>query len=96
MYRVIIDELVFEDDLKRISRHDQQRIIRAIRDKLTTRPEKFGAPLKGTLKGYWKLRAGQYRVVYEIEKEKVIVYVIAVGFRRNKEVYREAVKRQGL
>lgn len=96
MYRVIIDELVFKDDLKRISRHDQQRIIRAIRDKLTTSPEKFGAPLKGTLKGYWKLRAGQYRVVYEIEKEKVIVYVIAVSFRRNKEVYREAVKRQGL
>ncbi len=96
MYHVIIDELVFEEDFKKISKPDQQRIIKTVRNKLTTSPEKFGSPLKGHLKGYWKLRVGQYRVVYEIEKEKIIVYVIVVGFRRNEQVYKEAVKRLGL
>ena len=96
MYTVIIDELVFEEDFKKISKPDQQRIIRAIRKRLTAEPEKFGSPLKRPLRGYWKLRVGQYRVVYEIQKEKVIVYVILVGFRRNKEAYKEAIKRHGL
>ncbi len=96
MYKVIIDELIFEQDFKKISKPDRQRIIAAIRKKLTNDPEKFGVPLKSSLKGYWKLRVGQYRVVYEIQKEKVIVYVIVVGFRRNKEAYKEALKRQGL
>ena len=95
MYKVILDELIFEEDFKKIPKSDQQRIIKAIRDKLTNEPEKFGLPLKGPLKGYWKLRVGQYRVVYEIQKEKVIVYVIVIGFRRNQEAYRKALKRQG-
>lgn len=92
MYHVIIDELIFEEDFRKISRPDQQRIIKAVGDKLTTSPEKFGSPLKG----YWKLRVGQYRVVYEIEKEKIVVYVIVLGFRRNKQIYKEAIKRLGL
>lgn len=96
MYQVIIDELVFKEDFKQISRPDQQRIIKAIRNKLATDPEKFGSPLKSPLKGYWKLRVGQYRVVYEIQKEKIVVYVILVGFRREREVYKNALKRKGI
>ncbi|MDP2167746.1 MAG: type II toxin-antitoxin system RelE/ParE family toxin [Thermodesulfovibrionales bacterium] len=95
MYQVIIDELVFKEDFKRIDASDQRKIIIAIRKKLVLEPEKFGSPLKCPLKGYWKLRVGEYRVVYEIEKDRVLVYVIAVGFRRNEEVYRRVLKRLG-
>lgn len=93
MYTVLIDELVFKEDFKSIDRRDQQKIIKAIRKKLTTEPEKYGEPLKRDLKGLWKLRIGQYRVVYEIKSEKILVYVIKIGFRRNEEVYREVLKR---
>lgn len=93
MYTVLIDELVFEEDFKNIHRSDQQKIIRSIRKKLPTEPERYGQPLKDNLQGLWKLRVGQYRVVYEVKKDKVLVYVIKVGFRRDEEVYREAVKR---
>ncbi len=93
MYRVVIDELVLTEDFKRITQPGRQRIIKAIRKKLSTEPERFGAPIKGPLKGYWKLRVGEYRVVYEIRKGEVLVYVIAVGFRRNEEVYREVLRR---
>lgn len=95
MYRVIIDELVLTVDFRRINPADQKQILRAIRKKLTAEPEKFGSPLKGPLKGYRKLRVGEYRVVYEIENDRVLVYVIAVGFRRNEDVYREVIKRLG-
>lgn len=93
MYTVLIDELVFEEDFRKIDKPDQQKIIKTIRKKLTRGPEGFGAPLRGDLKGLWKLRVGQYRVVYQIKKKEILVYVVKVGFRRNEEVYREVLKR---
>ncbi len=93
MYTVIIDELVFEKDFKRIDKSDQKRIVRAIRDKLATRPNEFGEPLSGTFSGFWKLRVGRYRIIYEIEEEKIQVYVVIVGFRRNAEVYKKLISR---
>lgn len=93
MYNVLIDELVFEEDFKIIDRSNQQKIIRSVRKKLTTEPERYGKPLSGNLKGLWKLRISEYRVIYEIKKEKVLVYVIKVGFRRDEEIYKEVVKR---
>lgn len=93
MYTVLIDELVFKKDFKGIDNPDQQKIIKAIRKKLTIGPERYGEPLKGDLKGLWKLRVGQCRIVYEIQTDKIQVYVIKVGFRRDEEVYKEAIKR---
>jgi hypothetical protein len=38
MYKVLIDELVFTEDFKKIDRPNQQRIIKAVRDKLSAEP----------------------------------------------------------
>lgn len=95
MYAVLLDELVLKKDFKAIDISDRKRILRAIRSKLTRVPEKFGSPLSHSLSGLWKLRVGKYRVVYEIQEEKVVVYVVKIGFRRDEEVYIEAVKRLG-
>ena len=92
-YEVLIDEFVLKDDFKSIELHNQKKIIKAIRERLSTEPEKYGQPLRGDLKGYWKLRVGEYRVIYEILKDRVVVYVIKVGLRRNDEVYRAVLKR---
>ena len=35
----------------------------------------------------WRIRVGNYRVIYEIDDDKVIVIVITVGHRKN--VYRQ-------
>jgi len=75
VFKVLIDELVLKKDFKKIDKTGQQRIIKTIRKKLTIKPKEFGKPLTGDLKGYWKLRIGEYRVIYEIEEEKVLVYV---------------------
>lgn len=93
MFKVQIDELVLKKDFKKIDKADQLRIINTIRKKLTSNPQEFSKPLKGELKGYWKLRIGEYRVIYEIKKDKIIVYVIMVGYRRDKEAYKKAIIR---
>ena len=74
---------VFKKDLPRISHDVKQRIRKAIEVKLTSAPEEFGEPLRRTLKGYWKLRVGDYRVIYKVEGKTVIV--LRMGHRR--EIY---------
>jgi mRNA interferase RelE/StbE len=93
MYSVVIDELVFTKDFKQIDKADQMRIVRAIRNKLTSNPKEYGEPLGKDFAGLWKLRVSPYRVIYEIEENKVRVYVILVGFRRDAEVYKKLVSR---
>jgi len=96
VFDILIDELVFKKDFKKIDRPDQRRILKTIRKKLATKPKEFGKPLRGELKGYWKLRIGKYRVIYEIEEEKILVYVIMVGYRRDEESYKKAIIRLSL
>jgi len=96
MFKVLINELVVEKDFKKVDKTNQIRIIKTIRKKLTFKPKEFGKPLAGDLKGHWKLRIGKYRVIYEIEEEKVLVYVIMVGYRRDEEAYKKVITRLGL
>jgi mRNA interferase RelE/StbE len=56
-------------------------ILSAVQKKLTKKPTKYGEPLVRDLAGYHKLPVGQWRVVYYIEEEKVLVLVLAVGKR---------------
>jgi mRNA interferase RelE/StbE len=93
MYRIVLDELVLERDLKPIDPRDRERILRAIKKKLTEAPGDFGSPLAGDLKGFWKLRVGAYRVIYRILEKGKLVDVALVGFRRNEEAYEKMMRR---
>ncbi len=95
MYRVRIDDLVLKKDFKKIEARDRIKIVQAIRRKLVTKPKEFGKPLRGDLKGFWKLRVGDFRVIYEIAEEEILVTVVLIGFRRDEEVYRLALARIG-
>ena len=64
-----------------------RRVREKIRDRiddLEEEPEKQGKPLTGDLSGYRSLRAvGQrYRIIYQVERNKVLVFVIALGIRK--------------
>lgn len=61
-------------------------------DKLADSPDLQGKPLKGQFAGYRSVRAvGQrYRIVYKVQEEKIIVYIIGVGIRKegkNVDIY---------
>ena len=49
---------------------------------LEREPEHFGKPLTGSLKGLWSYRIGDFRVIYQIQKENSIVFIITIGHRR--------------
>lgn len=93
MWQVHIHPLVWEEDFPRFDPQARQQITRAIRNKLTIDPAAFGKPLGGPLKGYWRLRVGDYRVIYRIEHQRVTVLVIKVGIRRDEQIYLEAIPR---
>ena len=71
-----------------------RRIVKAIDEKLTRAPLQFGVPLSGNLADFRKLRVGDFRVVYQVHEKNVVVYVLAVGPRRDMEIYRLAGKRK--
>lgn len=83
-----------EEDLESIGPSAARRIVKAIDAKLTQSPMQFGAPLSGGLADFRKLRVGDYRVVYQVYEKRVVVYVLAVGPRRDNEIYRTALKRK--
>ncbi len=64
------------DDIPKLSQTWKDKIKRAIENKLTTKPETFGKPLRRSLKGYRKLRVGDYRVIFRLEKKTVKILAI--------------------
>ena len=87
--------LVRDRDLPALDRTARVRIIKAIRMKLAIDPEAYGERLRAELHGYWKLRVGDCRVIYEVRKNLVTVLVLKIGYRRDDEVYLQASKRLG-
>ena len=70
--------------LIKLDRPVQNEIIRYLRERLSTEedPRRYGAPLRKELAGRWKYRVGSYRLICEIQDEKVLVLVLMVGHRR--------------
>lgn len=80
-------EIIYHPDcLKDLSKMDtgvKKRIQSSIEERLAENPAEFGKPLRYSAKGLWSLRVGDWRVVYQILGEKVLV--LRIGHR--KEVY---------
>jgi mRNA interferase RelE/StbE len=93
MWQVKINPAVLTEDFKKVSRLDRMLILKTIYKKLSFAPQEYGAPLRGNLYGYWKLKISHYRVIYKIERQTVCVLVFKVGLRRDEEVYRQAALR---
>jgi mRNA interferase RelE/StbE len=53
-------------------------------------PHEYGEPLRKTLKGYWKLRVGDYRVVFRVDGDEILI----LGICHRKEVYPLMERRQ--
>ena len=84
MYRVLLERTA-EKDLSRLSSEIHDRVIEAIQA-LTTNPRPPGCRKLAGSKHDWRIRVGDYRVVYEITDRIRVVRVNRVRHRR--EVYR--------
>jgi mRNA interferase RelE/StbE len=70
--------------LRKMDRASGQRLRAAI-DLLAENPRPPAAiPLKGSV--FWRVRVGDYRIIYDIRDRELVVLVLDVGHRR--EIYR--------
>jgi mRNA interferase RelE/StbE len=89
MYNLIYHSDVKKVDLPKIDNQNKTMIKKAIEERLALQPEAYGKPLQRTLKGYWKLRVGDYRVVFKITGDEILI--LAIMNRKN--VYSKVKKR---
>ena len=74
-------------ELRRLDKQIQQEILNYFRQRIATDedPRRFGKPLARDLAGLWRYRVRDYRMICNIEDDKLIVLVVRVSHR--KDVY---------
>ncbi|RME28224.1 MAG: type II toxin-antitoxin system RelE/ParE family toxin [Deltaproteobacteria bacterium] len=84
-FEILYHPLVVERDIPALPKRMRTRIKKAIELRLATRPLHYGKPLRYSFKGHRRLRVGEWRIVYRIERKtrKVIILIIC----HRKDVY---------
>jgi len=78
-YAVVIPRKV-QKEIKRIDKRYRKKILAAL---VILGDDPFvGKQLEGDCKNQWSLRVWPYRIIYEIEKKKLIVLIIRIGHRQ--------------
>ena len=76
-FRIVYHNKVVKEDIPKLPQNIRGRIKHAIEQRLVTRPELYGKPLRRSLHGYYKLRVGTYRVIFKIDQKAVRILIIA-------------------
>lgn len=81
-------------DLLALGRPTARTILKVIEDRIANgEPDKLGKPLAGQLAGCRRIRTGQTRIVYRVDGQRIEVLIVAVGMRRDNEIYDVATGR---
>ena len=83
VYRIVYKKSVHRD-LKKLDKHEALNILDKIENNLSEHPSSFPV-LKGKFSGLRKYRVGDYRVIYVILEEDVVI--LRIGDR--KEIYKK-------
>ncbi|MDF1536930.1 MAG: type II toxin-antitoxin system RelE/ParE family toxin [bacterium] len=81
-WRIEITETA-KKQLAKLDHPVRQRIVQYLKERIQTDedPRRYGAPLRKELAGRWKYRVGDYRIICEIQDDKIQVLVLMVGHR---------------
>ncbi len=82
-YTIEYKKVVVKDHIPKLDKSVKEIIKLSIETKLATDPIKFGKPLQYSLKGYRRLRVGNYRVIYKINPVLHLVTVIMIKHRKD-------------
>ncbi|NJO82753.1 MAG: type II toxin-antitoxin system RelE/ParE family toxin [Blastochloris sp.] len=78
------------EDIRWFRKYDQQRIVAAIESQLVQEPER-PTPQRKYLRpnqlARWELRAGTYRIFYDVIIEDTVVSILAVGYKDGNTLY---------
>jgi mRNA interferase RelE/StbE len=66
-----------------LDREAARSITRYLNERVATEedPRRFGNPLKRDLSGIWKYRVGAFRIIVEIQSDRIVVLVVRIGHR---------------
>lgn len=83
-YRVELSE-AYKKAAKEIDKGAEMLILKWLNKNIegSSNPRAFGKPLKGNLKNYWHYRIGNYRVIVDIQEDKLVILAINVGHRKS-------------
>jgi mRNA interferase RelE/StbE len=81
---------VKKTDLPKIDSKNKTMVKKAIEERLSTGPDLYGKPLRRTLKGYWKLRVGEYRIIFSLSGKRIFI----MGIIHRKDIYPQVVRRK--
>lgn len=83
-YKVILTEDA-KKQLKRLDRYTAKLITAWLRKNLEDceNPRIHGKGLTSNRAGQWRYRIGDYRVIAEIDDNKIIILVLNIGHRKN-------------
>lgn len=72
-------------ELRKLDRQIQKDILRYLRERIATNedPRRFGKPLSGDMVGLWRYRVRNYRMICNIQDDKLIVLVLRVNHRKS-------------
>ena len=83
------------EDLEALGQAKARVALKVIEERIVKgEPDKAGSPLRDQLAGYRRIRTQDIRIVYHVDGKKVEVVIVAVGARRDSEVYTTATKRR--
>jgi mRNA interferase RelE/StbE len=70
-------------DLKRLDRTIQREILDYMDERVAKAkdPRDFGKPLRASKFGLWRYRVRDYRIICEVQENRLVVLVVAVGHR---------------
>jgi len=73
-------------DIKRFPKRDLLKIKRRIEDLSINLPDISSTKMSGNNR-FHKIRSGDYRIVYEIHDEKLVILIVKIGHR--KDIYKK-------
>jgi len=76
-------DAVVEEDIPSLPKTMRERIKRAIETRLVADPIGLGKPLRYSFIGHRRIRVGDYRIIYRVTNNTVIIVII----KHRKDVY---------
>lgn len=80
-------KIIFSDetkkDLKKLENQTISKIFKKVKDLTSVDSHNLNIKKLKTKAPLYRLRAVDYRIVYSIKHEKIVVYVVAIGHRKN-------------
>ena len=83
MYQVVLVRSA-KKELQKLPKNKRNSVLKALKD--MEKDPFLGKPLVGELSGLFSLRVWPYRIIYRIEKKRLVVIVLNIGHRQG--VYR--------